>query len=135
MKTEKTEINETLLELLIGILLFGMLCQLSIVWFVTDRTGYSVGLWIGVVLAGLSAVHMYRSLDRALDFEASAARVIQKNSIIRYVVIVTVLAIIMITEAANPLAAFLGLMGLKVAAYIQPFTHKFLRSKNKNNKL
>lgn len=135
MKTEKTEINETLLELLIGILLFGLLCQLSIVWFVTDRTGYSVGLWIGVALAGLSAVHMYRSLDRALDFEASAARVIQKNSIIRYVVIVTVLAIIMITEAANPLAAFLGLMGLKVAAYIQPFTHKFLRNKNKNNKL
>lgn len=135
MKTEKTGINETLLELLIGILLFGLFCQFSIVWFVTDRTGYSVGLWIGAVLAGLSAVHMYQSLDRALDFEASAARVIQKNSIIRYVVIVAVFAIIMITEAANPLATFLGLMGLKVAAYIQPFTHKFRGSIKKNNKL
>ena len=39
-------------------------------------------------------------------------------------VIVIVMALVMVSGFANPLAAFLGLMGLKVAAYLQPFTHR-----------
>lgn len=83
-------------------------------------------------MAALAAYHMWRTLDRALDLEESAARVIQKNSILRYAVIVVVLGIIMVTEVCNPLAAFLGLMGLKVSAYLQPFTHRLRSSKKKH---
>ena len=32
--------------------------------------------------------------------------------------------IIMITEVMNPLVVFLAYMGMKVAAFLQPFTHK-----------
>lgn len=35
-------------------------------------------------------------------------------------------AVVMLTRAANPLAVFLGIMGLKAAAYLQPFVHRRL---------
>lgn len=125
-------INETLLELLAGIAGFALVCQAAGVWFVTDRAGFSIGLWLGALMAALAAYHMWRTLDRALELEESAPRVIQKNSILRYAVIVVVLGVIMVTQACNPLAAFLGLMGLKVSAYLQPFTHRLRSSKKKH---
>ena len=125
-RTEKKK-DRTLLELSIGIVVWGVLCQLSVVWFVSDKAGYSLGLWLGTFLAVAAGVHMWWALDRALDFERdTAVKMMTRHNIIRYVVIVVVMALIMISGVANPLAAFLGLMGLKVAAYLQPFTHKVL---------
>lgn len=127
MKERIADVNKTLMELLIGILLFGMICQLAGAFFVKELASYSSGLWIGIVTAMATAVHMYRSLDRALDLDAgSAGKKIQVQSIIRYVFIVIIMGITMINGYTNPLAAFLGVMGLKVAAYLQPFTHKLI---------
>ncbi len=125
MKEKKRKIDRTLFELMTGIFLFGILCQITVVWLVQDKVGYSLGLWLGVLLAGASGFHMWWSLDRALDFEQEAAvKMMTKHNILRYLVIVVWLGIVMLGEFANPLAAFLGLMGLKVSAYLQPFTHK-----------
>lgn len=127
MKEKIAGINKTLIELLTGILLFGMICQIAGAFFVKDLASYSSGLWIGIVTALATAVHMYHSLDRALDLDAgSASKKIQVQSIIRYVFIVIIMGITMVNGYTNPLAAFLGIMGLKVAAYLQPFTHKLI---------
>jgi len=127
MKEKIAGINKTLIELLTGILLFGIICQIIGAFFVKEPAPYSSGLWIGIVTAMAAAVHMYRSLDRALDLDAdSAGKRIQMQSIIRYVFIVIIMGITMVNGYTNPLAAFLGIMGLKVAAYLQPFTHKLI---------
>ncbi len=122
-------INGTLQELLIGIVLFALLAQVSIVWFVERKLWYSGGLWSGAVLAMCYGVHMYRSLEIGFDCGEDAGKYLQKRSIQRYLIVVLVLGAMMVTELVNPLAAFLGLMGLKVAAYIQPFTHKWIHRK------
>ena len=44
--------------------------------------------------------------------------------LLRYGVLCIILGIIMLTDVLNPLIVFLGYMMMKVAAYIQPFTHK-----------
>ena len=49
---------------------------------------------------------------------------------IRYFVVIIVFGILMITRIGNPLAAFVGVMGLKVSAYVQPMLSK--KSQNKN---
>lgn len=125
VKIGKTNIDKTLLELVLGILCWSIICQLSGVWFVKDKTGYSIGLWIGAIVAILSGIHMWWSLNKSLNFSQDAAvKMMTKYNIFRYLMIAVALALVMMSGFANPLSAFLALLGLKVAAYMQPFTHK-----------
>ena len=119
------KMNRALLEMEIGILLWGILCQLIGMFFVQNRADYTKSLWFGILFAVISAIHMYRSLDRALDFgEKDATKMIFRAYLIRYVLFAVILFIIMITKVMNPLVVFLAYMGLKVTAYLQPITHK-----------
>lgn len=124
MKTVITKMNRTLFELLTGIVIFGIICQLFVFW-VKDRADYSAGLWIGILTAGISAYHMWRSLDRGLDLgEKGAVNYLSRQNIIRYVFITVVLIATAVTGIGNPLSAFLGIMGLKVSAYMNALTRK-----------
>ncbi len=117
--------NRTLLEMWTGILLIGLLCQLAGAFLAKDQIFYAKSLWFGILLAIVSSIHMYRCLDRALDFdERTASKMIFRGYLIRYVLIVVILLIIMVTEVLNPLVVFMAYMSLKVTALIQPFTHK-----------
>lgn len=121
----KARIDKTVFELAVGIVCWGIICQAAFVWFVQDKSGYSAGLWTGVLLALAAAVHMWWGLNKALDFpQDSAVKAMTKYNITRYFLIVLVMAFLMISGFANPLSAFLALMGLKVSAYLQPFTHR-----------
>lgn len=125
-RTEKAKrINDTLLELMAGILAAGILFQITLVWLVKNKASYSLGLWIGVGLALFLAWHMWKTLDGALGLGAAGAqKVMRKQSLLRYGMVILVLGILMWGKFASPLAAFLGIMTLKVAAYLQPVTHK-----------
>lgn len=121
-------ISDILPDLLIGILIYGALCEGIGLLFVSDRLSYSIGLLTGIVCALFMAVHMAWSLDRALDFgEEGAVRKMQGYNLLRYGIVVVAFFCLYLTDAGNPIVAFLGVMGLKVAAYIQPFTHKLFR--------
>ena len=128
--------NETLLEMWLGTVLFGIVCQVGLIWFLKDKTGYSIGLWLGIAAALLTVLHLSVSLERALDLdEGSAKKHMVTQNIVRYFVIIIFLVALMITDFANPLAAFLGLMGVKAGAYLQPVLHKvFGKIRNKNKK-
>lgn len=121
-------INETLLELLMGILLFGIVSQVIGMWFVKSIFAYTTGLWIGILLAMLAAIHMWWSLDRNLtinaDNEKGAVAYSTRSNLIRYFVIIIVFLVLCLTDFAYPLAAFLGIMGLKIGAYLQPLMKK-----------
>lgn len=120
--------DETLQEMLLSMPFWGLFCQVTIVWFAEDKTSYSLGLWIGVLMAACMAVHMDWSLQRAFDFDSAIAqKMIVKQNLIRYGCVVAACALVMLSGFLNPLSAFLGLMGLKVSAYLQPFTHKLIR--------
>ena len=45
-------------------------------------------------------------------------------SLLRYAVVTLVFFCVMKFHLGNPIAAFAGVMGLKIAAYMQPFIHK-----------
>ena len=44
-------INPSLPGLIIGIMIYGLIVQLTGVWFVEDKLGYSIGLWYGIGIA------------------------------------------------------------------------------------
>ena len=116
--------NRTLLEMGIGLVFWGLFCQLAGMFFVSDKLYYSFGIWFGIALGAVSILHMYRTLDRALDLGDAASKVIFKGYMIRYVLLVVIFGIIMVTNVINPLVVFLAYMGVKVTALIQPITHK-----------
>ena len=121
-------INNILPELILEIIIYGIFLQLSGMWLVEDKIGYSIGLWLGIVVAIGMAIHMaiviLDSVDMVIEKKANIhSRVF---SLLRYLVVLLLFAIVLYFRIGNVLAMFIGVMGLKVAAYLQPFTHKLL---------
>lgn len=120
----RKKINPTTFDLCLGIVLYGIVFEIILLIF-SRKSAYSIGLWIGIVLAVVGSIHMWWSLDRSLDMvQKDATRQVTTNNIIRYFVAVMVLVILVYTDFANPIFAFCGYMGMKVSAYMNPFVRK-----------
>lgn len=120
----KKKIDPTLFDLCLGIFLYGIVFQAILLCF-SRVLSYSMGLWIGIVLAEAGAVHMWWSLDRGMDQAAKqAARTVGTNNLIRYFVLVVVMFVLIYTDFANPIFMFCGYMGMKISAYLNPWLHK-----------
>ena len=116
-------LNKALPGLVLGILLYGAAAQLIGVWLTEDKVQYSAGLWIGIFLAIGMAVHMAVVIEDAVSAGGGQAKLIAM-SLLRYAVVTLVFFCVMKFHVGNPIAAFAGVMGLKIAAYMQPFIHK-----------
>lgn len=118
------KINVTVREIWGVLLVYGALIQLAGMWFVQDKAGYTIGLWIGIALAMFMIWHMYIGIDKALDLDAGGA---QKKSIlmflIRFLVICAVIFSVFFFKIGNVILTFIGIFGLKIGAYVQPFVH------------
>ena len=121
-------INPALPELVIGIIIYGVVVQLAGMWFVSDKQQYTMGLWIGILLAIGMAVNMAIVILDAVDGMASTGNPVRTGfwSVLRYVVVVGAFVAAWYFEVGNPLVMFLGVMGLKVSAYLQPMLHKYI---------
>ncbi|MCI5700538.1 MAG: hypothetical protein MR308_09225 [Lachnospiraceae bacterium] len=109
------------------LLIYGALVQLIGMWFVIDKTGFAIGLWVGVGLAFFMIWHMHLGLSKALDLDPSGA---QKKSMkmysLRLLVICAVILFMLYLKIGNIIMTFIGMFGLKPAAYLQPSLHSFL---------
>ena len=124
----KKKIDSTLFDLCLGILLYGIVFQVILLCFSRKMT-YSLGLWIGVVLAVAGSIHMWWSLNKGMDRAAKqAAKTVGTNNLIRYFVLVVVMFVLIYTDFANPIFMFCGYMGMKMSAYLNPWLCK-IRSK------
>lgn len=118
-----TNSNETLKEMLLGMLVYGIIGQIAILIFIRGLD-MTLGWWIGVLTAMVCGYQMWWSLNKTLDLnENEAYKQMIAYSTIRYLAIVAVMAVVMITKIANPLAAVVGVFALKAGAYLQPLMH------------
>lgn len=121
-------LNDALPGLIAGILVYGVAVELVGVWFVDDKLRYTTGLIIGIALACGMAVNMAVVLVDAVDTygaEGAQRRIVMK-SVLRYIVVVAVFFIMLKWRLGNPIVAFIGVLGLKVSAYLQPLGHKLI---------
>lgn len=121
-----TSRNYTLIEVICGIAVFGVLGQIAIWIFIKNIPGVASGWWIGILTAVFYIYSMWWGLNRALDLDPESAKnkMILYN-ILRYLAVLIIMGAVMITEIANPVAAVLGVFSVKAGAYMQPFIHKF----------
>lgn len=118
--------NEALPGLVVTILLYGLVIELAGVWFVEDKMKYSIGLWYGVAIAVGLAINLAMVIFDAVtmgDSEHANRRIIAK-SILRYVVVVVLFFILGYFNFGNLFTALLGVLGLKISAYLQPLGEK-----------
>jgi len=117
--------NQTLLELLTGIVFLGICLQL-VCLFVSQQYLYdAVGLWSGIGICCFSAIHMKRSIEDSLDLGEPGAK---KHAVLGYatrmLIAVLVVGAVIYFEIGNYVTLLIGVFPLKLAAYLQPITHK-----------
>lgn len=120
-------LKRTILELLIGILIFGILFEVVGVFLVKEKAAYSVGILCGVIMAVLMLLHMAHNLDDALSWdEVNARRSVRAGTMRRYMAVSIATILLGYFKIGNVLSCFLGIMSLKTAVYIQPFVHRII---------
>lgn len=119
-------INPALPGLIAGIVIYGLVFQLAGVWFVEDKIGYSIGLWYGIAIGIGMAINLATVIYDAVTFdgEGNANKRVVAKSMLRYIVVAILLGILGYFEFGNLIAAFIGVMGLKISAYLQPLLNK-----------
>ena len=119
--------KRTLLELLTGIVLSGVVFEIVGLLFVKDKLAHSIGMLLGILIALAMATHMAFSLNSALDWdEEQAKRAIWKSYLLRYLSVAICIGLIAYFGIGNVISCFLGIMTLKPAAYLQPYLHRFI---------
>ena len=121
-------INDALPGLVLGIVIYGIVIELVGVWFVEDKLRYSTGLLIGISVAIGLAINIAQVIRDAVEIygaDGARNRLIVK-SVLRYLVVVVVFFVMMKFNLGNLATAFIGVLGLKVSAYLQPFAHKVI---------
>lgn len=135
MKKILNNLNPMLLDLTIGCILYGIAGVVIIL-----AVGLSVypeglgkiilGFMVGVAAAVALTIHMYYGVVESLSLgETGALKHTRKMYIIRIAGILALLVLIYFTRFCNAIAFVAGLVSLKVAAYLQPFTHKYIVTK------
>ena len=124
--------NKVLLQLIIGILLYGILIQIVGLFLVKDKIFFSYSLWVGIIMAIAMAIHMQFSIEKAVNQEGRAAQtVLSRAYLIRTVVIFLIMGTGAYFEFLSIIPCFIGLMGLKAAAILQPKMDKLWRKNMK----
>lgn len=125
-------LNEALPGLVLGIIIYGVLLQLTGVWLADDKLRYSTGLWIGIACALFMAVHMAMSIEDAVSIgtEDGAKKKTIASAMFRYMIVLAVFVVMCYFHLGMILPAFFGVLGLKFSAYAQPF---FRRKKDHND--
>ncbi len=128
-------LNETVLDLFIGIFLYCMAAEIIGLFFANDKIAYTIFLWIGGIAAGFWSVHMYLSLDTALDFSADeATKYMRKKTIVRMLVILLVGAAGMKYSWTAFIGVLVGFFSLTFSAYVQAFINLYITKKIKKER-
>lgn len=118
---------------MITILFLGIIAEIVGLLFTNHPINFTISMWIGIALALGTSIQMAVTLDYAVELSAAdCTKYMIRHNMIRYTVIVLVFGMVLLWgDELNPLYTFLGIMMLKVGAYLEPFTDKLL-SKTKN---
>ena len=126
------KINQTLFELIIGILISGFLVWLISLLVTGPDAAFAASYAAGIVTAILLSIHMYRSIDRALDMApGDAEKYMRKAYLVRTLIIFAAAGIVCWIDQEDIIAVFLGILCLKFGAFLQPLTSRLLKKRKK----
>ncbi len=116
--------RQTLRELQVGVIIFGVLNILIGMWFPKDMLAYVLGGVLGTVTALVLTVNMANAITKAVSDESKASTRIRIAFFIRYAISIVVMVVACVTPRVNPIATFIGIFCLKFATYLTPVIHR-----------
>lgn len=117
--------SAVLKELILGILICGLLFQLTLMWLAEDKLRYTTGLWLGVICSVLKAIHMEYCIRNALDRnEKGATSYTGLMYGVRMGFSLLLIGVTWYFNLGNIIALFLGMFTLKAGAFLQIPIHR-----------
>lgn len=127
--------NPVLMDLVIGCTVYGVLGEIIIlillpIWYEGSIGKVCLGFALGVLVMICFSIHMYMQIEGSYGLgESGAIKRNMKMFFIRAVVVLAVVILIYFTGFCDAIGFVCGMISLKVAAYLQPFTHKLINKK------
>lgn len=125
-REEKDPAKETLYHLLIGIAVIGAVCEIILLFLCKNRLAATIGLLLGLWVAVVNSVYIYRSLGKALELdEKNSVKAMRGPVLVRYCFMGIALSLALLyQEIISPVGVILGILSMKLSAYVQPFFMK-----------
>lgn len=104
---------------------YGVVMQVVILLVTRRRLYYSLGAWVGVLLALVCSGMLLHAVEGALDRgEKGAAGYAIRSYVLRLALVAAVLAVLAVTGVGSVVTAFIGVFSIKISAYLQGFVQK-----------
>ena len=130
MKRKLREMNETLLDLVIGVIIFGVVAGILGMIITKGNIWYLVGVIAGVCVSVGISFHMLYSIEGALDMDPKTANgYMMKRALFRFFVMAVTAVIAMKIHFSCFLGVIVALLGIKVSALMQRFTNHYITKK------
>lgn len=130
MKRKLREMNETLLDLVIGIIIFGVAAGILGMIITKGNICYLLGVIMGVCVSIGISFHMLYSIDGALDMDSKTANsYMTKRALFRFLMMAVVAVIAIKVHFLCFLGVILALMGIKISALMQRITNDYITKK------
>ena len=121
------KISDVVKEMIVGILATGAVVALAGLIFVPEKLDFLLGILLGLAVAILMIFSMNHSIEKSLDYDERGAQLqCIKGYILRMIFLIAGIVAVYFIGMWSVLAYFLGIMCMKAAAYLQPYTKKFL---------
>lgn len=120
------KMNPTLKELISGIFLWGLVLAGLLVWGAESPAAFAASLTAGVLAAAGMAIHMCCYIEDSLELtQEDASKHMKKGTLLRILAAMGMFVLVWLLHG-SVVGVFLGLLTLKLGAYIQPVIHKII---------
>lgn len=130
IKKKLKSMNETLLDLIIGIIIYGV--TVGVLGMITSGGNlfFLLGITAGILIAIGLSFHILYSIDGVLDMDSKNANLYMiKRAFLRFLI----MAVSAVGAIKLHFLCFLGLilalMGIKISALMQRFIHRYITKK------
>lgn len=130
MRDKLRQLDETYLDLVIGILLCGVLSAILGMIITRGDLRYLIGAVVGLIAAWTMITTMMVSIQKSvMMYTNQASRHMIISALIRYVVTLVILYVMIKLSMSAFIAALVGLLSSKFAAFLQKPVHEHITKK------
>lgn len=120
------DLNEALPLMFLVDFLYLIIGEAVIFAFLPNKLFYAIGFLAGILYSVFCSIQMSLRIRKVVYGRASTTKTLMIGYIFRLSVMLILFALLYYFKIGDLLAALVGMFSMKVSAYLQPLTNKFL---------